>query len=49
MNKQLYEGEDGSSEVQEGLKCKYASIYCVVSNELVYDSSDCLVTVVKHK
>ena len=28
------------------LKC---SIYCAVSNELVYDSSDCLVTVVKHK
>ena len=27
------------------LKCKYVSIYCVVSNELVYDS--CLVTVNK--
>ena len=25
------------------LKCKHVSIHCVVSNELVYDSSDCLV------
>ena len=31
------------------LKCKYLCVCCVVSNNLVCKSSDCLVTVVKHK